>query len=1057
MRLSRLACVISLLYLPAHLTAQYSSSIEGIVTDPSGAVVADATIRVTNEGTAVVRQATTTNLGFYRFVDLSPGLYDVSIDHPGFRSSEQKGVRLAGTEIARVNATLQLGSTNEKVTVEAQVPQVETDEGRISANLTSQDLAELPLNGRNIYNIVAVEPGVVGRGLASTFGSGGGGTNNDSFAAENQPEMYASGQRVESNSFMLDDMSVNSLARGGVANLTPTPDSIAEVRVVSNNVSAVNGRSSGGQIEMITKSGTNAFHGGASEYFQNNTLADRNEFETNVPTFRRNEFGYYVGGPVIKNRTFFFTSYDGLRQGGSRAQVYTVETAQFANYVEQNRPNSIAAKLFSQDQPALYPTSNFKNLAGVSGGLPPPSGIFETGSASFAPQAYRNGNQFSGRIDHELRPSKDKLFGNFYRTWAKTLNGGIRPEFNQPGHEYGTFVSLNEVHIFSPDKINEIHANMMRVVGFSDFTPNILSTPSISVPTITAFGTNGYPSGYFQTSINYKDLFSWVRSSHTIKIGGELRRMRGNSINTSNFIPTYSFTSLLTFAADNPYQETRLVNPQTGLPAVNEVGLRNYEWALFVNDDWKVTRRFTLNLGLRYENYESPTEINGLLRNFVFGSGTTFASRLANGTMQTVHNFFPSGPGNLAPRFGFAWDPNGKGRTSIRGGFGLAFDRLFMTPLLNFRNDPPLRATATLGPQYNTAFTYSLGNSTSPYLGFPIDPALQLGLNSANGIKNARVAVYGFDPNMRQAYTENWFFGIQHDLVAGLMIEADYQASAGRHLYDNSDVNRFGGDLLTNNTFHGYNPYFSNVYFISSGDNSIYQGGLLRVRRRFTNGFTIQGAYTYSKAIDITDTLTNTAIYLDAANRNLDRALAGFDVRNRLSINAVWQLPFLRSQHGFLGHALGGWDLSGLAVFQSGFPMNVFNSAYPAGDFNADGTASDRPNAPASTVPRSGFTRAQYLTGIFPVSAFPIPVKGTDGNLGRNTFTGPGYQEIDISLEKKFAITERLNLGIRAEGYNAFNHVNLNAPSLDLSSGTFGQSTSTLSPRQFQFGARLEF
>lgn len=1054
----RTVCLLAIsFFLPAWLNAQYTSSIEGIVTDRSGAIVPDAQVSITNTATGVVRNTTTTSDGFYRVVDLVPGTYDVTVNHAGFRAAEQHGVSLAGTETVRVNVTLELGEVSQKVSVQAEVPQVETEEGRISGNITTQDLQELPLNGRNIYNVLALEPGVSGRGLAATFGSGGGGTNNDSFAAENQPEMYASGQRVESNSYLLDGMSVNSLARGGVTNLTPTPDSIAEVRVVGNNFSAVNGRSSGGQVEMITKSGTNEIHGGATEYFQNNTLADRNEFEATVPAFRRNEFGYYVGGPIVKNRTFFYTTYDGLRQGGARGQIYSVETQQFANYVEQTRPNSIAAKLFSQDAPAVYPTYNFKTVAATSGGISVPAGMPVLGSVAFAPQAYRNGNQLSGRIDHQLRPGKDTLFGNFYRGWDVTLNGGIRPAFNEPGNEYATFVSLNEIHIFSPAKLNEFHANMMRVVGFSDFDSTLLSTPAISVPSITGFGTNGYPSGYFQTSLNYKDVYSWVHASHTIQFGGELRRMRGNSINTSNFIPTYAFSNILTFANDNPLTEARLVDPQTGLPAVNRVGLRDWEWALFVNDDWKLTRNFSLNLGIRYENYESPTEVNGLLRNLAFGQGSTFSQRLANATMQTVKNFFPTGPGNLAPRFGFAWDPTGKGKTSIRGGFGIAYDRLFMTPLLNFRGDPPLRANATLGAQYGTSFTYSLGNSTAPYLGFPIDPALQLGLNAANGIKGARVAVYAVDPNLKQAYTENWFLGIQHDLLAGIVIEADYQASAGHHLYDDSDVNRFDGDLLANGAFHGFNPYFSNVYFISSGDNSIYQGGMLRIRRRFSNGFTVQGSYTYSKSIDITDTLTNTAVYLDAGNRNLDRGLAGYDVRNRVALNAMWQLPFFRSQHGFLGNAFGGWQLSGMGIFQSGFPLSVTDNAYPAGDFNKDGTAGDRPNAPGPNIARGGYTRAQFLTGMFPVSAFPIPTLGTDGNLGRNTFTGPGYAEVDMALEKQFRLSERLKLGIRGEAYNAFNHVNLSAPVLDLSSATFGQSTSTLSPRQFQVGARLSF
>jgi hypothetical protein len=311
----------------------------------------------------------------------------------------------------------------------------------------------MPLNGRNMYNLLAVQPGVSGRGVAATFGAGGGGSNNDGFAAENQPEVYASGQRVESNSYTVDDSSVNSAARGGVANLTPNPDSIAEVRVVSNNFSAVNGRSSGGQVELVTKSGTNTFHGGATEFFENNALSSRNEFETKTSVYRRNEFGYYVGGPIVRNRTFFFTSFEGLRQSGARGQIYTVETAQFRSYVVANYPNSIAAKVLVTGKPATDPASGFKSIPNPAAGQPGislPAGFLALGNVSFAPAAYRNGQQFNGRIDHQLRPGKDTLYGAFYRTWADTLNGGIRPEFDRPGREFGTFVSLNETHIFTP-------------------------------------------------------------------------------------------------------------------------------------------------------------------------------------------------------------------------------------------------------------------------------------------------------------------------------------------------------------------------------------------------------------------------------------------------------------------------------------------------------------------------------------------------------------------------------------------------------------------------------
>ena len=1055
-RIARLTVTLICCSLPCLLLAQFNSSVEGVVTDRSGGVIPGASVTVSNVATNVSRQVKTSSEGFYRVVDLGLGTYNVIVESQGFKSAEQQGCQCTGQSNGARNVTLDVGSIGEKVTVEAQVPQVETDQGRLSGTITTQQLKQLPLNGNNLYNLLAVQPGVTGRGLAASFGAGGGGANNDSFAAENQPEISASGQRVESNGYSLDDSSVNSAARGGVANITPNADSIAEVRVVSNNFSAVNGRSSGGQIEMVSKSGTNAFHGGLSEFFQNNTLADRNAFEASVPVFRRNQFGYYVGGPIIRNRTFFFTSFNGIRQSGARGQVYSVESPQFRDYVTQNFPNSIAANLLSNYRPAVDANYNFRVVPPVSGGITLPAQLPAIASVRYAPDAYRNGQQFSGRIDHQLRPGKDNLYVNFYRTWAETLNGGIRPSFNRPGNEYGTFVSLNEIHIFTPNLLNEFRANMMRVVGTSAFPPNA-QVPAISVPSISGFSTNGYPSGYFQTNINEKDVLSWVHGAHTIKSGAELRRVRSNSINTSNFIPSYSFSSILSFAADNPFQQTRLVDPSTGLPAVNIVGLRNWEWAVFVNDDWKVRRNLTLNLGIRYENYRSPSEVNGLLRNLVFGSGSDFSSRLATGTVDVVNRLFPPDNGNWAPRFGFSWDPRADGKTAIRGGYGIAYDRLFMTPLLEFRNNPPLRATATLGSLFGTSFTYALGDPAQPYLGFPIDTALQVGLNASNSIRGARVSLRAVDPNLQQAYTHNWFFGLQHELPGRTIIEANYTGSAGRHLYSLSDVNRFTGDLLATGRFRGLNPNFSGVNFITSGSNSIYNGATVTMKRSYSHALTFQGSYTFSRAIDVTDTLTNQAYFQENANRNLDRGLAGFNVTHRFSFTFVWEMPFFRTNRGFLGYALGGWQLSGFGVLQSGFPVTVNNTAFPAGDYNADGTAFDRPDTPAPEVPRSGWTRQQFLSGIFPASAFPIPVKETNGNLGRNTFQGPGFLEIDATLAKTFNLTERFHLQIRCDAFNVLNRVNLNNPVLDLSSGNFGQSTSALSPRQFQAGARFEF
>ena len=289
------------------------------------------------------------------------------------------------------------------------------------------------------------------------------------------------------------------------------------------------------------------------------------------------------------------------------------------------------------------------------------------------------------------------------------------------------------------------------------------------------------------------------------------------------------------------------------------------------------------------------------------------------------------------------------------------------------------------------------------------------------------------------------------------IVEANYTGSAGHHLYSLSDVNRFTGDLLATGRFRGLNPNFSGINFITSGSNSIYNGATVTLKRSYSHALTFQGSYTFSRVIDVTDTLTNQAYFQENANRNLDRGLAGFNVTHRFSFSSVWEMPFFRAHRGLLGYTLGGWQLSGFGVFQSGFPITVNNSAFPAGDYNADGTAFDRPDTPAPDVPRSGWTRQQFLSGIIPASAFPIPVKGTNGNLGRNTFRGPGFLEIDATLAKTFNLTERFHLQIRCDAFNVLNRVNLNNPVLDLSSVNFGQSTSALSPRQFQAGARFEF
>ena len=1067
--MTRFALSLVLAAVPA--IAQFSSAIQGTVTDSSHAAVVDAKVTVKNEATGIARSTTTSAEGLYRVSSLGPGTYSVTVQKPGFTTKEETSVPVAASEVARLDVSLNVGMVNERIDVTEQVVQVETEQGRVSGRIDAAQLKELPINGRNILNLIAIQPGIVGRGLSAGLYSGGG---SDSFSGETQPSVYASGQRFEGNNYTFDDSSVNGEARNGVTNIVPNSEAVEEVRVVANNFSAVDGRNPGAQVQLVSKAGTNEFHGVGAYYFLNNTLAARQIFDPAVlPSIRKHLYDFAGGGPIIHNRTFFFASYEGLRQGGARTASATVETPQFRDFVLQTHPDSIAAYLLKNFQPIAYPTANIRDLGSPVPGsinkIGPPDGIPDIGTAFYTPAAFRNAYQVSLRIDHELRPGKDRIYGSYFRTTNRTLSGGVRPQFDAPQDEFTYFGNLNYTHTFSSNKVNEARGGVIQLVGRPDVRKD-LEVPGVNITGATGFSGALYPSGWWQTSFDFKDVFSWVHATHSLKMGGELRRMRGSAQNTSNYIPTYGFAQILDFADDAPISMNRLVNPSTGTPATLFSQLRNTEWALFVQDDWKISHNLTLNLGLRYEVFGTYNDKENTLRNFLFGSGNNELDRIAHGRVDYVGQFAPTYYKNFNPRLGFAWDPTGKSKMTVRGGYGIVNDRMATLPVENYRGNPPLLAQASLGLLLGTpSFTYSLGDPSKPFVGYPVDPALQLGLDANNGIKGARVSITSVDPNLRTPYIENWFVGIQRQVLNGTVVELNYIGSAGRHLFNSINVNRFAGDLLATGTFHGLNPSFQSISMIQSTSNSIYNGLTFSVKHAFHRGVTLQGNYTYGKAIDDTDGETGNTSWQNAWNQRAERGLAGFDVRQRLNLVGIWETPFFKNRGAFAPahYVLGGWQLSGIAILDSGTPITVTNTAAfrldptgkvnLGGDYNADNSTGDRPNAPLTAVQTVGFSRQAFITGIVPASMFPAPAPGTDGNLGRDTFRGPGFAQVDLALTKNFKIGERINATLRGDAYNAFNRVNLTNPTLDLNSVNFGKSTGQNTPRLMQVGLRLRF
>lgn len=1051
----------SMLLLAPLVWAQFGSGIQGTVVDRTSAVVPGVLIRVTNMDTGVSREVVSSEEGVYRVTSLSTGTYKMRAVKEGFISAEQDSLVLQVDEIRKVDFTLEVGNVLENVTVTGRPTILETEEGRISGTLSSVELRDMPVPNRNVYNLLALQPGVTGRNFST-----------DNLTGRSSAVVNANGTRFDGNSYSLDNMSTNSLSRGGSSEVTPNVESVEQVRVVSNNFSAEEGRNMGAHVSVISKSGTNQFHGSVWEYFQNNTLAARNFFDASVLPFRRNQFGAAGGGPVIKNRTFFFASYEGLRLSGGQSTTATVETPQFVDFLTRTRPNSIATKLLTQFHPVAYPTFNFRDLGSPLPGLPAcggcaaanqwdsnPSGIPTVGTVRYVPTTNDSSDQFTLRVDHELRPGKDRLYGYFYHFYGQSKVSPVRPSFLRWNPTTGNFGNINETHIFSPTTLNEIQLGVIRYIGtYSD-----LANKQVPVINITGVGntfqdTNPYPGGWFPTEYIVKDMLSWTRGSHNIKFGGEFRRMDNNLKHTASYIPNYTFASILAFANDDALQMSRTVDPTTGLPKTTYASMRVSEAGAFVQDDWKTRRNLTINLGVRYEYFGAYTDAKNRLSNFVLGSGSNYADQIANGSAQVVSSAWPANHLDFAPRIGFAWDIGGKGSNVIRGGYGISYDRLATVYPANYRNNPPQTGIVNVGLQYGTPFTYSLGDPTQAYLGYPVDASLATGLDPHNGIRGIRVSLAAVNQDFRQPYTQNWFFGIQRKLPGQMILEVSYLGSAGHHLINIADINRFDGDLLNGGRFHGLNQSFSGIFTAQTTSNSIYNGGTVSLHRQFSQGFSFQAAYTFSKVLTDAEVEQGVTAFYDINNRNLDRSVASFDVPQRVSALGIWEPPFLRGCASWTCKVAGGWQLSGYTVLEKGLPLDVITSAaYPRGDFNADGTSFDRPNAPPASVQRSGFTNQQFLNGVFTASLFPLPASGLDGTLPRNAFRGPGFARVDLALAKNIRFTERLNARLRLEAFNALNRVNLNAPTGDLTSNNFGKSTTAQIPRQIQVSLVLRF
>ena len=1216
------ACTLIMFVLPGFSQIQ-NGEFTGLITDPSGAAVNNARVLIRNLGTGYILEVSSNTDGIYNGRELIVGQYRISVEVQGFRTATREPLSLNAGTVVRADFRMQIDAPGETLEVSGAAP-VNTQNARLSETVDSTSIANLPLNGRNVYDLIQYAPGA---------------TNVRGVIFEKGANTVVNGIRANFNGFLMNGMSNKGLSGGPVNQ--PIQDTVQEIQVVTLNNVAELGNSAGAITSLATKSGSNQLRGSAWEYFRNDAL-DANYFFANhdpilanrkKAPLRLNQFGATIGGPIIKDKLFFFGAFQGDRFLTSSAGPVEVESPQFRDAVVSTFPNSVAALLYKNFSPSTrgtprrtlrdYVTSpegpfsgsffstfaeylcpgsldpsgldpvaaadlsnRFAQLFGVEqadidqmnqGGCPggspfasPQAGAFNRDDAflveaidiskSQVADNLFNGNEGSLRVDLNLGP-KDRLFSQF--NWARS-----RDHYNASFFSLRGFLNPSEVtkanfqfsyiHTFIPTVLNEFRAGYAG--NGSTVGVDVPGVPSIGFDDGTlGFGFDlGYPERFHQNIYTYADMVSINRGKHNLRAGVEVRRNIENS-NINAGRPAYSFFDSLFFAADAPYNQSAGVNPGfTGnTPAHLETNVRhwrNWEIGTFLQDDWKVSRRLMLNFALRYDLFTNPTELSDLATTFLLGPGKNFIDNLTTGAGQirSASTPCPGNPraplagacglggfaaastfgagdyNNFGPRIGFAWDVFGNGRTSLRGGFGIAYEGTLYDVLTSTRWNLPhysLNDATNFLRDGTSRIVYGpVGGGTPTFLG-PAPPQQ----NSGSGVQ-ATGNISGWDTanphvtratvvlpeGVRDPYVENWFFGLQHQVRTRIVVELNYVGTAGHKLLRGDVVNRVPGARLpegtcvtdnfdrrlcsqvnTNRDTNGFlvnpagrlNPNYGFFRVRQNVGNSVYHGLQLAVQKQMSDGLQIAGNYTWSHAIDsgsgwrgfetANGFAAGDALPTDLTLPGLDRGNSVFDIRHRLTFHYVWELPFFQKARGWRGVVLNGWQWNGIWSIQSGAhwspfrvggrvleetgacdpasfnPTQCFNAG---GDYNLDGIENDRPNAIANHV---NATDAQWADGFhLPTGFFSAPCLGCIGNLGRNTFVGPGYWAVDTSIFKTFPLSEQFRLQFRVEAFNVFNHTNFQLGSTEivsLNDPWFGQAGGTSNPRQLQFGLKLSF
>ena len=1084
--MKRTLTVLGILLLLASgiASGQFSGAIEGYVKDATGAVIPGAEILVTDENLGLEREASANETGFFRIGELPAGSYAASVASTGFVTWSTTGLLVRSNETRTLYPEMQIGEVTTSITIEADTSAVNTTEVDNTNYIDEESLKNQPLPRNTIWQLSTLVPGVTGTGETS-------GTNGafvDNYQGEMGLRINASGQRQGANLVMLNGSYAEVPSRDGTFMVSPIPDSLQEFRVEAQNFSAAKGRSSGAFLELVTKSGTNELHGTLGYLYTNNSLTARTIAQSDITDFAQKNFWATAGGPIKRNKTFVFGAFDFLRASTSTTTVGVAETPEFRSYVTSNFPQSIAARIFGLS-PAIDPTSDIITVGQLKQRNPGqfdamstiPDSLPAVGTVNSNASVPRQGQQYQIRVDHHFS-AKDRLFGYYYKSDGnRQFASLIRPAYTRWSPVLNTWTKFDWNHVFSPTFMNSMGYRYSRQTGEQQAP---LGDGAVDVPNIGISGTQGFgawgPGGWTTPTWEWRDMATLNKGKHTVQFGGEYVRPDDTVPWRKTLTrPTFSFASLLDFAQDRP---TSQFGPAVNL-ASGEVGGAYLSYhtsfiGMFVQDNWRLRPGFSLNLGVRFDNYGEGiryTQASDQGCYLFAGQGGNAMERITNGFAECRQTATDRLPWMISPRIGFAWDVFSNGSLSIRGGYGMYRDRIAQNwfSTLNLLG-PPATATPSLSVLQGDELTYGLGNwgeldalaqDASPDI-WP-KPNVTYELNERGGVQGLRSSILSVDQNMRIPTAHSWMLSLQKRLGPDSMAEVNYTGSADHNLTVHSDINRFAGDLL-DGRLDRLNPFFGAVQRRWTGANSNAHLLSLMFHKRHTRGLSMRAVYTYAKVLDHFSTsglpqasVPSTPVF-DVWNLRAQRGRADFDVRQRLTFDAMWEVRVAQGSMPAGARAvINGWRFGTVGVMQSGLPFTVLTSApYPAGDFNADGLTRDLPDAPAFGNSLSGLARSDYLSGIFQASDFPLPTSGQQGNLGRNTFSHPGLLNVSLLISRTFKlpmVSEATVLQIRGEIFNVINRANLDRVVNNMTSGLFGRVTNSIGPRSAQLGMRFQF